>query len=165
MGRVVIIFDRAPAYWIVRENFKMFDSLPLSLIVSWGFFFGFLKTHLHNASDFQGESQGCLLALQISVLIGSLVGLCLLGYYFMLVAWYWPIVLYIGGSLISGLIFSFILEVMIGKLIIRMFVFLLDFNPPDPPDEIGQLIIILLAFIGWPASAIWVFLIIRGIQP
>ncbi len=69
----------------------MANSMPLSLIIAWVVFFGFVNTHQRHTMRFRGESQGYLLALQASVLLGSLVGLGLLGYYFTQVAWYWPI--------------------------------------------------------------------------
>ncbi len=119
----------------------MTDSLPLFLIMSWVVFFGFVNTHQRHARSFQGASQGYFLALQASVIIGSLVGLGLLCYYFMQVVWYWPIVLFLVGSLVGGLVFG-LLDVKIGQLGMSMF-----------------------AFIGWPASAVWAFLIIRGLHP
>ncbi len=117
------------------------NSMPLSLIIAWIVFFGFLNTHQRHAMRFNGASQGYLLALQASVVLGCLVGLGLLGYYFMLVEWYWPLVLFLVGSLAGGLLFGF-LDVKIGQLSMSMF-----------------------AFIGWPASAFWAFLIIRGLHP
>ncbi len=119
----------------------MTDSLPPSLIISWVVLFGFVNTHQRHARSFRGASQGYLFALQASVLLGSLVGLGLLGYYFTQVAWYWPLVLFVVGSLVGGLLFGF-LDVKIGQLGMSMF-----------------------AFIGWPASAVWAFLIIRGLHP
>ncbi|MEQ1486378.1 hypothetical protein [Methyloglobulus sp.] len=119
----------------------MSTSLPVDLIISWIVFVGFVNTHQRHAMHFRGASQGYLLALQVSVLVGSLVGLGLLGYYFMQVAWYWPIVLFVVSSLVGGLLFG----VLDGK--------------------IGQLGMSMLAFFGWPASAVWAFLIINGLHP
>jgi hypothetical protein len=119
----------------------MANSMPLSLIIAWVVLFGFVNTHQRHAMHFRGESQGYLFALQASVLLGSLVGLGLLGYYFMQVAWYWPIALFAIGSLTGGLLFG-VLDV-----------------------KIGQLGMSMLAFIGWPASAVWAFLIIHGLHP
>ena len=84
----------------------MFSSLPISLIISWILFFGFLNTHQRHAAHFKGASKGYHIALQISVILGSLVGLGLLVYYFLQITWYWPIVLFVIGSLISGLFFG-----------------------------------------------------------
>jgi len=119
----------------------MAESMPLSLIIAWIVFFGFLNTHQRHATRFRGESQGYLLALQVSTLLGSLVGLALLVYYFMQVAWYWPIILFVIASLIAGFGFG-----------------LLD-------AKIGQLGMSLMAFIGWPVAAIWVYFIIRNLKP
>jgi hypothetical protein len=119
----------------------MANSMPLSLIIAWVVFFGFVNTHQRHAMRFRGASQGYLLALQASVLLGSLVGLGLLGYYFMQVAWYWPLVLFMVGSLVGGLLFGFL------------------------DGKIGQLGMSMFTFIGWPASAVWAFLIIRGLHP
>ncbi len=119
----------------------MGNSMPFMLVVAWFIFFGFVNTHQRHAMNFRGESQAYLLGLQASVLLGSLVGLGLLVYYFMQVAWYWPIVLFAVGSLVGGLLFG-VLDV-----------------------KIGQLAMSMIAFVGWPASAIWAFLIIHGIHP
>jgi len=119
----------------------MNSSMPLPLIISWLLFFGFLNTHQRHARHFQGASQGYLLALQASVILGSLVGLGLLVYYFIQVSWYWPLVLFVVGSLIGGIFFGF-LDVKIGTL--------------------GMSVV---SFLGWPASAIWTFFIIRGLHP
>lgn len=93
----------------------MGNSLPLSPLAAWVVFFGFVNTHQRHARHFQGESQGYLFALQASVLLGSLDGLGLLGYYFRLVAWYWPIVLFAIDVLVGGLLFGW-LDAKIGQL-------------------------------------------------
>lgn len=108
----------------------MNSSMPLPIIISWLLFFGFLNTHQRHAKRFQGASQRYLLALQASLILGSLVGLGLLVYYFIQVSWYWPLVLFVVGSLIGGLFFGF-LDVKIGTLVMS-----------------------LISFLGWPASAI-----------
>lgn len=119
----------------------MGSSIPLPLMISWVLFFGFVNTHQRHAMRFQGASQGYLLALYASVTLGSLVGLGLLVYYFIQVSWYWPLVLFVGGSLVGGLFFGF-LDV-----------------------KIGMLEMSLVSFIGWPISVIWAFFIIRGLHP
>ena len=119
----------------------MGSSMPIQLIISWILFFGFLNTHQRHARNFQGASQGYLLALYCSVTLGSLAGLGLLVYYFIQAAWYWPVVLFLVGSLVGGILFG-----------------ILD-------AKIGLLGISLASFIGWPASAIWAFLIIRDLHP
>jgi hypothetical protein len=118
----------------------MLSSLPIQLLIAWVLFFGFVNTHQRHARNFQGASQGFLLCLNASVILGSLVGLGLLIYYFIQVSWYWPLVLFAVGSLIGGLFFGF-----------------LDI-------KIGTLGISLVSFIGWPASAVWAFFIIKGLR-
>lgn len=115
-------------------------SMPFDLILAWVVFFGLVNTHQRHAFNFQGGSQGYLLALHASLLIGSLVGIGLMGYYFSQVAWYWPVVLFAFGSLVAGILFG-LLDAMTGRLAMSIF-----------------------AFIGWPASAFWAFLIIQGLQ-
>lgn len=118
----------------------MSSSMPYSLIIAWVIFFGLVNTHQRHAMNYRGESQSYLHALKTSVLFGRLVNLGLLGYYFMLAEWYWPVALFVIGSLIGGFLFGFL------------------------DAAIGQFTMSLLAFIGWPASAIWAFLIIHDIQ-
>jgi hypothetical protein len=115
--------------------------MPFALVLAWTLFFGFVNTHQRHAAGFRGASATFRLALQASVLLGSLVGLGLLIYYFTQVAWYWPVVVFLAGSLAGGLVFG-----------------LLD-------AKLGQLPISLLAFVGWPAAAVWTYFIINALQP
>ena len=115
-------------------------SMPLSLLIAWGLFFGFINTHQRHASGFKGESQNYLSALHASVLIGTLVGLGLLIYYFINVAWYFPLVLFFLGSVIGGILFG-----------------ILD-------AKINPLILSVSGFIAWPLAAIWGFYIVRNLQ-
>jgi hypothetical protein len=119
----------------------MDSSIPIPLIISWILFFGFVNTHQRHAMHFQGASQGYLLALYASLILGSLVGLGLLVYYFIQVSWYWPLVLFLVGSLVGGLLFGFL------------------------DTKIGLLGMSLVSFIGGPSSTIWAFLIIRNLHP
>jgi len=112
------------------------DSMPLSLVIIYLAFFGFLNTHQRHYSRFQGASQTFHLALLISVSLGCLVGLGLLIYYGYLTTWYLPIVLFFVGSLIGGLIFG-LLDVTFGLLIMS-----------------------LVSFPGWPISAYIMYRII-----
>lgn len=116
-------------------------SMPFVLVIAWVVFFGFVNTHQRHAAQFRGESQTYRLVLRASVTIGSLVGLALMGYYFTQVAWYWPIVLFVVGSVVGGLLFG-VLDIKIGL----------------PGMS-------LLAFVGWPASAGWALIIIGGLRP
>lgn len=119
----------------------MVESIPLSLVAAWAVFFGSVNTHQRHAMRFRGASQGFLVGLQTSSLLGTLVGLGLLGYYFMQVAWYWPIALFAIGAMVGGVLFG-----------------VLD-------AKIGQLQMSIAAFIIWPSSAVWAFFIIRGLHP
>jgi hypothetical protein len=114
--------------------------MPFTLIAAWVIFFSFVNAHQRHAMRFRGASQSYLIALQVLVLLGSMVGLGLLGYYFIQVAWYWPIALFVIGSL-AGLL-------PLGRL----------------NSETGQLGISVIAFIGWPASAVWAFMIIHNLR-
>jgi len=118
----------------------MSASLPFSLMVAWIMFFGFINTHQRHAQHFQGASRSYEFALYISVALGCLIGLGLLVFYFIRVAWYWPIVLFVIGSAIGGLLFG-----------------LLD-------AIVGELVMSILAFVGWPAMAAWAYFIIRGLS-
>ena len=119
----------------------MSASLPWPLFLAWILFTGFLATHSQHAMSFRGRSQVVLLLLHISTAAGCLVTLGLVIYYFTVVAWYWPIVLFVVGSIVGGILFS-ILGVVTGQLTMTM-----------------------LAFLGWPAAAVWVFYIMQGLHP
>jgi hypothetical protein len=116
-------------------------SMPLTLVIAWVLFFGFINTHQRHANSFKGESQSYLLALHASVLLGTLVGLGLLIYYFIQVAWYWPFALFFLGSLAGGILFG-----------------TLD-------AKINPLILSIVGFIAWPLAALWGFYVISNLQP
>lgn len=117
----------------------MSASLPIILMAAWGLLFGFVNTHQRHASNFRGSSRGFLAVLQASVLLGTLVGLGLLVFYFTRVSWYWPLVLFALGSAVGGLVFG-----------------LLDV-------KLGQLAMSIIAFLGWPAAAIWMYFIVQAL--
>jgi hypothetical protein len=114
-------------------------SLPISLIIAWCVFLGFLQVHSQHYSKFKGTSQSFLQALSISLFLGVPIGFGLLIYYFVQVAWYWPLVL-LFISLIGAIFFG-IIEAAIGSLTVS-----------------------LIGFVGWPAAAVWLFFIIRGLN-
>jgi hypothetical protein len=91
--------------------------------------------------NFNGSSQGFHFALNISVLLGVITGIGLLIYYFIQVAWYWPLLLFLGGSLAGGILFG-----------------LLD-------KALGSLSMSIASFAGWPASAVWFYFTARALQP
>ncbi|MCB2182229.1 MAG: hypothetical protein KQH63_09405 [Desulfobulbaceae bacterium] len=115
------------------------EFMPLSLVITYIAFFGFLNTHQRHSARFEGASQTYHLALNISLILGVLVGLSLMIYYGYLTVWYWPIVLFLLGSLIGGLLFG-LLDVTIGLLIMS-----------------------LLSFAGWPISAYVMYRIVSNL--
>ena len=119
----------------------MLAYLPLTLIFAFIAFFGFLNTHQRHARNFQGVSQAYYLALILSVSIGSIVGLGLLIYYGIKTAWYWPVLLFIVGSLIGGFPFGWLDAV------------------------VGLLGMSLLSFIGWPIAAYIMYRIVSQLGP
>ena len=119
----------------------MLSEIPFFLIIAWIVFFGSVNTHQRHDRDFRGASQGYHLALKVSHILGTLVGLGLIIYYFMQVAWYWPFALFAVGILLAGLLFG-LLDRIIGALGMSM-----------------------LAFIAWPVAAVWAFIIIHGLKP
>jgi hypothetical protein len=114
-------------------------AFPLSLVVAWILMFGFVNTHQRHATRFQGSSQRVRSALFASTLLGILVALGLLVFYFTKVAWYWPLALFVVGSTLGAVPFV-----------------LLD-------KALGQLSLSLLGFVAWPASAIWFYVVVRSI--
>lgn len=114
--------------------------MPFDLMIAWTIFLGFVNTHQRQVMNFQGASRGYFLAIKVSMLCGFVVGIGLLGYYFMQVAWYWPLALFAVGSLAAGLLFG-LLDMALGALGVSM-----------------------IAFVGWPASAVWAGFIIHGIN-
>jgi hypothetical protein len=119
----------------------MLAEMPWSLLAAWTVFFGCVNTHQRHASHFGGRSPGYAFALYISVLVGSAAGLGLLVFYFVKVSWYWPFLLFAFGSVLGGILFG-ILDGFVGPLAMN-----------------------ILAWIGWPAAAIWAFFIIRALHP
>ena len=116
-------------------------SMPFTLVIAWVLFFGFINTHERHANSFKGESQNYLSALHASVLLGTLVGLGLLIYYFIHVTWYWPFILFFLGGLIGGILFG-----------------TLD-------AKINPLILSVAGFIAWPIAAFCGFYVISNLQP
>jgi hypothetical protein len=76
--------------------------------------------------------------MKLSEIIGTLVGLGLLIYYGYVTTWYWPIALFLVGSILSGLMFG-ILDMVFGTL-------LMGFG----------------SFVGWPVAAAAMYVIING---
>jgi hypothetical protein len=119
----------------------MDGSVPLSLIISLILFFSFINITQRHAKHFEDRSRYYFLFFNVSAILCSLVGLGLLVYCLIHLSWYWPIVIFVGGSLAGGFLF--------GSLDVK----------------IGLFTMSLVSFIGWPASAIWAFIIIRDLHP
>ena len=114
----------------------MSTSMPWMLLLSWAVFFGFLSIHWRRADRIRGGSRSHLTALKTSAILGALTGIILLSYYATRVAWYWPPILFVLGSLAGGFLFS-ALDVVIGKAMSGF------------------------AFLGWPAGAVWFAFIVQ----
>jgi hypothetical protein len=119
----------------------MDSSIPLSLIISWILFFSFINITQRHAKHFEDRSRYYFLFFNVSAILCSLVGLGLLVYCLIHLSWCWPIVIFVGGSMVGGFFFGFF------------------------DVKIGLLTMSLVSFIGWPVSAIWVFFIIRDLHP
>ena len=119
----------------------MDSSILLLLITSWILFFCFVNITQCHVKHFEHRSRYYFLFLNVSAIFSSLVGLGLLFYCLIHLSWYWPIVIFVGGWMVSGFFFDFL------------------------DRKIGLLTTSLVSFIGWPSSAIWVFFIIRDLHP
>jgi hypothetical protein len=117
------------------------NAMPISLILAWAVFFGLVNTHQRHARRLLGTSAIYSSAVRFSSVFGSLAGAGLLIYYFMQVAWYWPLLLFVIGSSIGGLFFSWL------------------------DKTIGGPGVSFFAFFGWPITAALTFLLIRALQP
>ena len=95
----------------------------VAIIVAWTLFFGFLNTHQRHASGFKGESQGYLLALNISGILGVVAGLAFLVFAFLRGSWYDPLLLFAVGSFAGAMLFG-IAEGVVGSLTMSMAAFL-----------------------------------------
>lgn len=115
------------------------NEMPWLLILAWVGLFGFLNSHQRHIASFNGNSKGILAALNLSFMLGMLVALGLFVYYFLQVSWYWPIVLFLIGSIVGGILFG-ALDSLIGGLTTSM-----------------------MAFVGWPICAFCFFYTVRGL--
>ncbi len=113
--------------------------LPITLIVAFTCMFGFLLTPVRHAARFRGSSKTYFLALSISNLLGSLVLLGLLIFYGYTTAWYWPLALMTIASLVGGLLFGYLYSL------------------------VGELVMSMVAFAGWPTCAVLTYSIIKDI--
>lgn len=82
------------------------ENIPLSLIVWYILFIGFLDTHKRHFKNFSGASEGFRALLSVSVSIGWAIKFIFLFWYGYLTIWYMPIILYILGGVLMGSLFS-----------------------------------------------------------
>lgn len=108
------------------------DAISWPSLLSYCAFSAFIFYQQRHVHQFKGASQGTLLALNLSVLIGRFTGLVYLVYYAWAVAWWAPIVIFAAGILSTGV------GVAIEKLV-------------------GELSISLFGFAGWPICAYLMF--------
>jgi hypothetical protein len=116
-------------------------SIPLSLIISCILFFSFINITQRHAKYFEHRSRYYFLFFNVSAIFCSLAGLGLLAYCLIHLPSCWLILTFVGGSMVGGFLFGY-LDVKIGLLTMS-----------------------LVSFIGWPASAVWVFFIVRDLHP
>ncbi len=116
---------------------KIFEQIPLSLILSWTFLFGFENIHQMLVISYKDSRETYPLynAVEKSSQISGIISLALFGYYFALVDWwFYPFLLFSAGTIISLQIIK----------IASVFV--------------GEKWLIRASFLGWPLSAIWMAL-------
>jgi hypothetical protein len=118
---------------------SMSDSLPLSLILAYVGFFCFLNTHQRHVSKFGGTGQAYQMLLYGSLVVGFSAGLCLMVNYGIQTAWYWPVILFLTGSVMAGLISSFL------------------------EASMGIFVMSLAGFLGWPICAYLMYEIIKNL--
>jgi hypothetical protein len=109
-------------------------SLPITLVLAWASFFAFFLSQGHHERELTTshflESPNLLKALGISTLLGMIVGVGILAFYFYKVSWYWPLLLAVGGSMIGAAAFGLLSGLVSSATISKG------------------------AFIGWPLSAV-----------
>ena len=121
----------ADARGFQRLEIQLPALMPISLFVSWTALSGCVNSHQRHAANFRGSSESFRQALQLSTVIGFVTEVGLLIYYLTQSTWYWPILLFLGGSVAAGLIFG-LLDVLLGPLLVSV-----------------------LSFVCWPICAYW----------
>ena len=108
------------------------QTFSWSSIGSYCLFSIFIFYQQLQAKNFQGASKSLPLALNISAFLGMAAGLAYLVYYGWSVVWWAPIAIFVIGLVASAL------AIVVEKIV-------------------GSLTISLCGFIGWPASAYFMF--------
>lgn len=110
-----------------------------TLVFAWAILSAFVYAQQSEIYGFKGASQGYLLALNLSALLGFLAGIALIVYAFFELSWYWPLVMITFGIFSAGAFVQ----------VVRMLM--------------PNFVVALLAFPGWPLSAAWVFYLLRSV--
>ena len=111
----------------------MSDPISIQIILSSGLLWGSVINHQRQLKDFRGSSQSYLNALLFSTVMGTIIFLCLLIFYFTKVNWYYPFILFLIDTLLAITLFTLF------DLIIGVF-----------PMS-------LISWITWPIGAIWFY--------
>jgi uncharacterized membrane protein len=111
----------------------MSGPISIEIILASTLLWGSVNNHQRQVRDFRGASQSYLGALTISTVIGSLIGLGLMLFYFTKMAWYYPLILFVIDLFLIATVFTFF------DLIIGVF-----------PMS-------LISWITWPIGAIWFY--------
>jgi hypothetical protein len=114
------------------------DLEQLELFVSWVVFLCFFFIHYDHFKQFQGASEKYRHALGFSTLCGMFAFVGLLVFCFIKGSWYQPLLLLVLGLVCCG--------VILGVL----------------KSKIGILPLSLIALVGWPTAAVWVFYTINS---
>ncbi len=143
---------------LLFSKFSMPNQFPLNLLMAWVLFYIFLITHvMHQHPYSRGSSECFYIISSLSILSASISYWGLLIYYYTQVTWYWPFVLFIGGRILGNLILRTFLNICnaLQGIILK---------DDDKVLSIGLIVLIVLSFIGWPASALWVYSIISSLK-
>ena len=98
------------------------SQLPLELLLTWIAFFASAVGQFHHEQIMRREfgPVGLLRVVEISQLLWLVAALAILGYYFVVAHWYWPLALAVGGSmlgaLVAGLLFGILGEKLVSTL-------------------------------------------------
>jgi hypothetical protein len=114
-------------------------SMPLLLVAAFIALFGCLGTLQRQAKNFRGSSRAYFLAINYSAVAGIVVAVGLLVFYGYTTHWYWPMILFVIGSIAAGIVFG-LLEATVAPLVLSVGSFLL-----------------------WPVAAIVVYLVVSGL--
>lgn len=113
-------------------------AMTISLFSAYSLLAWFIYDQRRAIAGFNGSSQVYLAALNISVLVGTVVSLSLLVYIGISLSWYVPLLLFLWG-IVAAASLSNVAERLLGR------------GLPE-----------LLGFLGWPLSALWTYSLIQA---